>query len=57
MVAGVEAGLEPLPDDLDRFVSINLFFEAAALVRSSTAHHLSLMPDEDLEKSGDVPWP
>ena len=27
----MELGFDPLPDDLDRLVSITLFFEAAAL--------------------------
>ena len=50
MTERMEAGTEPLPDDLDRFVSINLFFEAAALLRASTEQHLSLMPDQELER-------
>jgi hypothetical protein len=50
MVGRMKAGLDPEPDDLDRFVGLTLFFEAALLVREwSTPEHLSEMSDEEIK--------
>jgi hypothetical protein len=50
MVGRLNAGLDPEPHDLDRFVGLTLFFEAALLVReSSTPEHLSEISDEEIK--------
>jgi hypothetical protein len=50
MVGRLKAGLDPEPDDLDRFVGLTLFFEAALLVReSSSPEHLSEISDEEIK--------
>jgi hypothetical protein len=50
MVGGLNAGLDPEPDDLDRFVGLTLFFEAALLVREwSTPKHLSEISEEEIK--------
>jgi hypothetical protein len=50
MVGRLNAGLDPGPHDLERFVGLTLFFEASLLVReSSTPEHLSEMSDEEIK--------
>jgi hypothetical protein len=45
----MKAGLEPNSGDLDRLVSLALFFEAAALVRALGPGALSRMRDGDIK--------
>src|SRR5580704_18187409 len=50
MVGRLNAGLDPDPRDLERFVGLTLFFEASLLVReSSTPEHLSEISDEEIK--------
>ena len=50
MVGRLNAGLDPDPRDLERFVGLTLFFEAALLVREwSTPEHLSEISDEEIK--------
>jgi hypothetical protein len=50
MVGRLNAGLDPDPRDLERFVGLTLFFEAALLVREwSTLEHLSEVSDEEIK--------
>jgi hypothetical protein len=50
MIARMIAELDPRPDDLDRFIGLTLFFEAAALVRTITAQDLSEMLDDEIRR-------
>ncbi|HEY6328042.1 MAG TPA: hypothetical protein VI756_01805, partial [Blastocatellia bacterium] len=45
----MNAGLDPRPDDQERFASLALFFEAAALVRALGPGALSRMRDKDIK--------
>jgi hypothetical protein len=50
MVGRLKAGLDPEPDDLDRFLGLTLFFEAALLVREwSTPEQLSEISEEEIK--------
>jgi hypothetical protein len=50
MAGRLNAGLDPEPDDLDRFVGLTLFFEAALMVREwSNPQHLSEISDEEIK--------
>jgi hypothetical protein len=50
MVGRLNAGLDPEPGDMDRFVGLTLFVEAALLVRKwSTPEYLSEISDEEIK--------
>ena len=50
MVERMNSGDEASTDDLDRFVSLTMFFEAAELVRSGSPEQLASLDDEAIKQ-------